>query len=513
MALKGLRKFRCIIYLMAFWGPANVVNAYDIANFEDLNLPAESYWDGSDGSGGFISGGAFFRNNYNFDWYYWDGFAYSNITDTTTSGMAGLYNSIAGTGQGDSANYGVGYVGWYELPTITFNAGRIEGLYVTNSNYAYYSMLNGDAFAKKFGGGDGNDPDWFLMTITGRDACDAEVGSVEFYLADFRFEDNNEDYIVDTWEYVELSSLGVINKLEFSLSSSDTGDWGMNTPACFVIDTIVLGGYTPAAGEPSSTAVYMDDANIVGWASGWEDYIVGADCNDDWQTPEEAMGKAEGTSYDIVSLGRGGEITLTFDCGIGDGSGYDFAVFENGISDTFLELAYVEVSSDGENFFRFINDYLTDEPVGSYGAVEPTDIGGFAGKYRQGYGTPFDLAFLKNTSGLLDTDNVRWVRIIDIVGDGSYFDTSGDVIYDPYPTTGSAGFDLDAIGVLNMRTADFDQNGNVGYVDLSIMVQAWLNQPGDENWDSRCDISNPADDIINLLDFVVFARQWLAGKP
>ena len=123
-----------------------------------------------------------------------------------------------------------------------------------------------------------------------------------------------------------------------------------------------------------------------------------------------------------------------------------------------------------------------------------------------------DLSFLTDTSGLLDTYNIRWVRIVDIVGDGSYFDTSGDIIYDPYPTTGSAGFDLDAIGVLHMRTADFDQNGDVGYVDLSIMVQAWLSQPGDENWDGRCDISKPADDIINLLDFVVFARQWLAEK-
>jgi len=119
---------------------------------------------------------------------------------------------------------------------------------------------------------------------------------------------------------------------------------------------------------------------------------------------------------------------------------------------------------------------------------------------------------LKNTSGLLDTDNVGWVRIVDIVGDGSYFDTSGDIIYDPYPTTGSAGFDLDAIGVLNMRTADFDRSESVDYIDLSILVQAWLSQPGDGNWDGRCDISHPADDIINLLDFTVFARQWLAGE-
>jgi len=186
-------------------------------------------------------------------------------------------------------------------------------------------------------------------------------------------------------------------------------------------------------------------------------------------------------------------------------------VFENSFSDTFLELGYVEVSSDGVNFFRFGNDSLTESPVGGFGAVDPTDIGGFAGKYRQGYGTPFDLALLIDTSGLLDTNNVKWVRIVDIVGDGGCLDTSGDVIYDPYPTMGSAGFDLDAIGVLNMRTADFDESGNVDYLDLLILVESWLSEAGGENWDGRCDISEPADSIINLLDYAVFARQWREG--
>jgi hypothetical protein len=312
--------------------------------------------------------------------------------------------------------------------------------------------------------------------------------------------------------------LGVVNRLEFSLSSSDVGAWGMNTPAYFVIDTIVLAGYAPAAGQAGSTAVHMDEPNIVGWASGWENYVVGDDCDPEWQTPEKALGKAVGTPYDIVCLGCGGEITLTFECGIGDGTGYDFAVFENSITDTFLELAYVEVSSDGVNFFRFPNDSLTDSPVPPLGEVQPTDIAGLASKYKMAYGTPFDLSRLRGVCALLDVNNIKWVRIVDIIGDGTYLDTSGDVIYDPYPTVGppgtpnTAGFDLDAIAVLNMRTADFNQSGNVDYVDLSILVQSWLSRPGDENWDVRCDISEPADGIINLPDYAVFARQWLEGE-
>ena len=211
----------------------------------------------------------------------------------------------------------------------------------------------------------------------------------------------------------------------------------------------IAGPYAPAAGLEGSTAIYMGDESFVGWATGYVDYIVGANVNTSWQTPELALGQAVGSSYDIVCLGAGGSITLTFDQAITDGDGYDFAVFENSFNDTFLELAYVEVSSDGENFFRFDNDSQTSSSVGGFGAVDPTNIDGLAGKYRQGYGTQFDLSDLSYDAGLLDIDNIEYVRILDVIGDGTYTDTSGDVIYDPYPTTGSAGFDLDAIGVIN----------------------------------------------------------------
>jgi hypothetical protein len=210
------------------------------ANFEDLTLAPESYWNGSDEAGGFNSGSAWFSNNYNADYNSWDGFAYSNITDTTTAGTAGQYNAITGEGQNSSANYVISYVGWAESPTITLDtACAVDGLYVTNNNYAYYSMLDGDAYAKKFGGEDGDDEDWFMLTITGKDIYGDVTGIVDFYLADYRFENNSLDYIVNTWEYVDLSSLGVVKSLEFGLSSSDVGDWGMNTPAYFSMDTII----------------------------------------------------------------------------------------------------------------------------------------------------------------------------------------------------------------------------------------------------------------------------------
>ncbi|MHB1157607.1 MAG: PEP-CTERM sorting domain-containing protein [Phycisphaerales bacterium] len=210
----------------------------------------------------------------------------------------------------------------------------------------------------------------------------------------------------------------------------------------------MAGPYAPAAGQPGSTAMDKADPSFVAWASGHQNYLVGTDADTSWQTPGKALGPAVGNSFDIVSLGNGGRITLTFDQPITDGAGADFAVFENAVTDTFLELAFVEVSSDGVNFFRFVNDSLTASAVGAFGIVDPTDIDGFAGKYRQGFGTPFDLTLLDGTPGL-NIQAVTHVRLIDVLGNGSETDSSGSTLYDPYKTVGSAGFDLDAVGVIH----------------------------------------------------------------
>ena len=169
-----------------------------IATFDDLVLPPESYWNGSDGSGGFTSGDIHFKNHYNADWGSWDGFAYSNRTDPNLTDWQAQYNAIPGGGQDGSANYGVAFVGWETLPTLTLATPQVlSGLYVTNDSYAYYDMLNGSGFSKKFGGSTGNDADWLKLTITGIDAAGQLTGTVDFYLADFRFADNTKDYILE----------------------------------------------------------------------------------------------------------------------------------------------------------------------------------------------------------------------------------------------------------------------------------------------------------------------------
>ncbi len=213
-----------------------------VAAFEDLVLAPESYWNGDDGSGGFVSGDASFENHYSAEWEFWDGFAYSNRTDANGTGYEAQYNAIPGGGQGGSANYAVAFVGWEAPPTLTFaHPQRFTGLYVANNCYAYYDMRDGSPFSKKFGGDTGDDEDWFKLTITGIDANDLPAGVVEFYLADFRFADNARDYILDSWAFVDLAPLGEVQTLQFTLSSSDTGGSGMNTPAYLCLDTIVTG--------------------------------------------------------------------------------------------------------------------------------------------------------------------------------------------------------------------------------------------------------------------------------
>jgi hypothetical protein len=187
-----------------------------------------------------------------------------------------------------------------------------------------------------------------------------------------------------------------------------------------------------------------------------------------FRTPENALGEI---GNGIVTLGdlyqeqidagaSPGEITLTFDTTIYDGDGGDFAVFENGFFSgglLFAELAYVEVSTDGTNWARFDSISLTEGLAGAYGTIDPTDVHNLAGKHPNNYGTSegtlFDLSdLLDNTSviaGLVDLDNINYIKIIDIPGSGDYLDSEGNSIYDAWVTWGSGGFDLDGVGVIN----------------------------------------------------------------
>ena len=230
-----------------------------------------------------------------------------------------------------------------------------------------------------------------------------------------------------------------------------------------------------AAGTAGSNAVHCEDKAIIGWATSCTVVRGPVDIADPdgprvhYGEEEYGTGPASTVTTEAVSLGDGGTATLTFAQPIRNNPGPDFAVFENSFNDYFLELAFVEVSSDGERFVRFPATSLTQTETQLAGNLDPTMLNNLAGKFRVGYGTPFDLAELSDSAGI-DIDNITHVRLVDVVGtiDPQYAtrDAFGHIINDPYPTNdtvwGSGGFDLTGVAVLHNDDASVDEAATVG---------------------------------------------------
>lgn len=216
-------------------------------------------------------------------------------------------------------------------------------------------------------------------------------------------------------------------------------------------------------GTEGCQAIKYDDAAILGWATscvvtrGYQNIANGeGSAVANYGTDADGVGPATDVAdAGVVSLGDAGYAVLTFGMPISNGAGYDFAVFENSLNDSFLELAFVEVSSDGVHYYRFpsVSNTQTEQQIGNAGAVDATKLYNLAGKYKLGWGTPFDLEELAGYSNL-DINNVTHVRIVDVVGSINPLygttDKNGHLINDPYPTNfGSAGFDLSGVAVMN----------------------------------------------------------------
>lgn len=247
----------------------------------------------------------------------------------------------------------------------------------------------------------------------------------------------------------------------------------------FLVGLISLNSYSqsyaPAANQIGTTAISKDSNIIVSWATGIElergflnisdtNFSLNGNNKVTYGLPEAALYQAEGNSADIVSLGDGGIATLTFDTPIKNGIGPDFAVFENSFLANFLELAFVEVSSDGIDFVRFPSH--TEVPffnqIGGFEFIDCRYLNNFAGKYEQGFGTPFDLSDLPQDS-FLNLDYITHVRLIDVVGsiDSQFatYDRFGNIVNDPFPTAfESGGFDLDGVGVIHQGVLGVEED-------------------------------------------------------
>ncbi|MBW6481785.1 MAG: T9SS type A sorting domain-containing protein [Vicingaceae bacterium] len=239
----------------------------------------------------------------------------------------------------------------------------------------------------------------------------------------------------------------------------------------FAIQLIAQGPYAPPANQIGSTAIHKDSSIFVAWATnatierGWQNRADTSLGKTTAGTVTDVLGKS-GTAG-VVSLGDGGSAILTFATPIKNGLGADFAVFENSFNGQFLELAFVEVSSDGINFFRFPAHSLTQDTIqlDNNANMDATYIHNLAGKYRAQYGTPFDLDDVDGISGL-DVNNITHVKIIDVVGSinptyGTY-DDENNIINDPFPTSfPTGGFDLDAVGVIHSLSTSVSENKDI----------------------------------------------------
>jgi hypothetical protein len=233
--------------IFAFLLLAITVNAqadYDVATFADTGL-INGVGQYNNSSGGFTSGGQSFNNTYHPAYGgYWNGFSVSSMTDTTTPGYTNQYSSITGGGANGSLYYAVLYPSAYVNLT-----GVVQSIALTNTTYAYLSMLNGDSFESAFTVGS-----FFNVVITGysgQNATGATTGSVTYSLANYTSLTSTP---VNTWNTVNLTGLGNAASIGFSFQSSAVGQYGINTPEYVAVDDLTTLTSVP---EPSSWVLCM----------------------------------------------------------------------------------------------------------------------------------------------------------------------------------------------------------------------------------------------------------------
>lgn len=219
--------------------------AQTVATFDTLTLPTtDTYYVNHNNTGtdvGFDDGLAHYPAFYDssFGSVYWrNGFSYSNMRDTATRGYTNDHSAITVRGYDSSSQYLIAY----GITNMIYLKGKakgqpVNGFLITNTTYGYHTMNEGYFNAKKFGGVSGSDSDWYKVTIKGYSNGQMTADSVEVFLADFRSADSTQDTILNGWKWVNLLSLGNVDSLKFTLSSSDNDPmWGMNTPAYFAMD-------------------------------------------------------------------------------------------------------------------------------------------------------------------------------------------------------------------------------------------------------------------------------------
>jgi hypothetical protein len=239
-----------------------------VVNFQDLTVPGSGYFNGNPGtltpgqsvSTPWSSGSVSFANTFGIDSYgdfnyeYWNGFAYSNVVNTTNPAFINQYASYPGGGD-QLSTYAVAY----DEATVTLPVPtRVAGFRIANTTYAALTMLNGDqyGFTAPLASGTG----WFATTATGKLGA-TTTGSTTFYLADLR--GASPPGILATWAWFDLASLGTVDRIEFSFDGSDKNAQGLLTPAYFAMDDLTIS----AVPEPATVTLLAVAALVGGTAA------------------------------------------------------------------------------------------------------------------------------------------------------------------------------------------------------------------------------------------------------
>jgi len=233
--------FTLILCLFVFSG----LTGQHVADFEDFNLDPETYMNNADPADGFMTNGIFLPNTHmvSGDFESWTGWSVSNTTDVTDTSYDNQYSSISGGGADGSSSYGVSFVvgeSSMRNDVISTGSSTFESIMVNNTVVTHHIIKEGNNFSKKFGGETGDDPDYFILTIKGRSGGELTADSINFYLADYRFTDNSKDYIIKDWKEIDVSQFNSEDELVFTMSGSDVGMFGLNTPTYFCVDNITL---------------------------------------------------------------------------------------------------------------------------------------------------------------------------------------------------------------------------------------------------------------------------------
>jgi len=233
-----------------------------------------------------------------------------------------------------------------------------------------------------------------------------------------------------------------------------------------LIGSTAFAQFAPIVGDEGCIAIPMDSPLFVAWADngsverGWMNSADTTLGKVDFGLIEDCYGAPNPA---ILSLGDGGIASFEFQNQLYNGEGFDFAVFENAFDNYFLELAFVEVSSNGLDFFRFDAQSLTstENQISTFGLLDTKHIHNLAGKYPGQWGTPFDLSELEIHADL-NINAISHIRIVDVVGsiDPLYasVDANNRIINDPWPTDFyMGGFDLDAIGIIHQNQLEIEE--------------------------------------------------------